>query len=597
MELHLLDLSLLLILVAIALRFGQTRSTSHSGAIIASGLLFLWAIVASSASLGSVGALYHPYWSLLACITALTGFFVAPPVARSVERRGRINTPGTLFLAALLLLLSLSVLWITAVSEPTNIDDLYYHYPKLLHLLRRKSFIPSGLEVVDGYPQNGELIALFLIAMSNMTFIADAVQILALPLYLASVLLLAGTYGVNRPTRVFLALLSCFVPAFWSLLITFHTDIFASTFLVTAVALISSRGHFDRRTKFFLLGATLGLLIGTKFVALPWGLILIPWLLANRDRPKTLSEWALLGVPLIAAGSTTYVINLVRYNNPLYPYTISLLGFTLYGKHHSLGGLWEEQMTKGVPSLMRIINSWFSPSAMAQSNHEHWYGGLGTLWPYLFFMTALTVLSPPLRERRFMGLLLIGLLLLCVTPANFTARFTLFLVPFSALALGKVLTHLQSKGRLHLVYALRSFALLFAFHSSVQFFVLVSTELKLGIRAPDSLESCRRAARPADLKTLSAAHSDVFQDADVIDVELSEVGEERLWSFACLWALSPKGELRFRKSEERGDDLTHRISESKVVIRSASLLSQVDTKEDLLPVYTGSRLTLLRPPR
>lgn len=581
MEPSLTNYIVFFLLFIATVRFGITRSATLSGVVLSSSIVFMWAVITSAMFLGVWGALAQPYWGICATLLALSVFLIAPPrdETKGLPKESSV-TIGTSILSLLLVLLCISVLWVTWVSEPTNIDDLYYHYAKVLHLGRSRGFTPSGLEVVDGYPQNGELLGLFLAVLFGTVRIADTVQILALPLYIASISLIALSQKMSRTTRSFISVLSCFVPAIWSLLITLHTDFLAVAFLLASIAVLLSHEQFDRGTRFMLLGAGLGLALGTKFVTVSWVVILCSWAILSRERPRRSAEWLLFATPLIASGAGTYLLNIVRYGNPLYPYTISLLSVTLPGRYHSLGGLWEEQMTEGVPGVVKIINSWFSPAAIGQSNHEHWYGGLGTLWPFLFLMITLATLIPGVRDRRFLALMGLGALLLVATPANFTARFTLFLVPFGALALGKVLEYLSASGRKLLGEALVSLAVLFSVHCAFQFLVLISTEFKNGLRVPTLTASCKRAARPQDLRVISNSHQEILEDAEEITVELGPDREERLWSFACLWAMAPKSKLSFGAPS----------LPKSVILRTSSFPGDDD---GLKPIYKGPQISLL----
>lgn len=584
-----------LLLVASSLHLGRTRTTSLSLAVLSATIIFMWSIIASSSLLGLLGLLAQPLWGITACSVPVAALFITSPTVQTGERERyhKLFTCGTFVLSVLLLLLVAGALWITWISEPTNIDDLYYHYPKVLHLFRTGHFVPSGLEVVDGYPQNGELLALFIAGSLNALWLSDSVQIFALPLYIASVSLLCRSQGIERRTRIFLALLSCFVPAIWSLLITLHADFLTVALLIGSIATIINQRLLDKNQSLFLISASMGLLLGTKYVVLPWVLMLFVWTLCTRVRPATVKESMLLLIPLTVSGSTVYLLNLLRFGNPLYPYTISICGLTLKGRFHSLGGLWEEQMTQGVPAVLKILKSWFSPEAIAQANHEHWYGGLGTLWPYLFLMISITTFYRPLRDRRLLGMVGLGTFLLLSTPVNFTARFTIFLVPFGVLALGKVLTYSRAAGRVYLHQGVSSLALLCAFHCTFQFVVLATTELKLGIRATSLAGSCKRAARPSDLKILSNRYHDVLESAQVIDVDLGERPEDRLRSFACFWALAPESELRFHEASDR-EALDRNNHPSRVVLRPTTNSHGSHSDEGLILVYEGEEMTLLQ---
>jgi hypothetical protein len=435
-----------------------------------------------------------------------------------------------------------------AISEAANVDDLDYHYPKMFWMLQTGSFVSSGLELVDGYPQNGEIIGTFLALVTNSIQFVDGSQLILLPLWFASVWALGSAFKIPYRTNAAVTFMSACVPAFWSLVTTFHVDITAIALLLSALALLYAKDLFERRLQLTLLGTSLGLLLGTKYVALPWVGVMLAATILSSLRPRTFRECLSLALPLSLLGFEPYALNVIRTGNPLYPYSLPFLNWSTTVHPRTLGALWEEEMSKGSSVFSRIIASWFSPNAIAQSNHEHWFGGFGLLWPILFvcFISS-AACAIRKRDRNFLGLMIVTIALVLVTPAPYTTRFVLFLPAIGALACGKVLTWLEDRKLEMARLSLISLVVLASLHCARQNITLLSQELT-GRRGKTLAASCRNVARPTEFREL--LHTDASQNlstAREILVIRGSAAEDRLVSYACLWALAPNASIHFEE--------------------------------------------------
>lgn len=520
---------------------GRRFSRSLAGAVVASTTGFLSAVVLSGSMLGVLGALRAFEWSVAALGLTLGLSYVAWRKGAGATGT-RIAYPGhtTVLLGVVLLSLVAMAAIKIYISDPANADDLEYHYPKIFHFIQSGSFQRTGLELVDGYPQNGELLAAFACFILGSLSLIDGVQLLVIPLFCASIWILAQSLGGSRSVAGVSALLGCFVPAVWSLIPTMHVDFLAVSLLVAAVALLFSADCFNKGFQRALFGALLGLLVGTKFVALPWVAVLLVASWFSHLRPRTIADVASMGLPLLLLGGERYLSNALEEGNPLYPYTIPFLGLITAQHPRLLGTLWEERMTVGIPYLEKLFTSWFSPTSIAQSNHEHWFGGFGLMWPILLsgFLCAVLV-SAKRGEWRLTTLGVLASALFVVTPANYTTRFVLFLPAFAAVGFGVLLESLRVK-RLELTRAIvTSLAVLAALHCTRQSVALFVSEV--GPRRGGTVdESCSNVAVPEGLARLMRSPArEAFNNAKSVKVFLGDSPQERMISYACVWQLPP----------------------------------------------------------
>jgi hypothetical protein len=541
----LITLLCLLLAIGIALRI----SPSFIDRVIVSSLVLFSAITISGAILGTVGVLQVTPWCLL-CLTLTVGIYLMTKMSvAKKESNDSFSYPGHVALAFIMCSVALVVIALLTVTifEPSNIDDLHYHYAKILHWIRSTSFSRTGIELVDAYPQNGEILAAYITLVSGTISLADSLQVWTLPLVWASVFRLIQSFEITTPHAIIGAVLATAFPAFTSLIPTLHVDIMALAYLLSATSLLFSAGHLSPNLRIVLIGTSLGLLVGTKYVAIPWVAILSAATLVAPLRPRSIKELILFAAPLILMGGDRYLSNMIAERNPLFPYKIPFLAFFTSTNPRLLSGLWEEQMSRGDSALYRILMSWFSPDGMSRTNYEHWYGGFGLVWPPLL-ACSLIVLVQAIRakDRAYISLFLLGTLLFLATPARYTVRFVLFLPAFGAVSLGKVLDRFRSDVLRGWVV---SIALLVVLHCVRQHISMLTREL-LERRGTTLAASCHKVARPSAFRSLTdEPMRSILGNSEHIYVGLGSAIEDRLLSYACLWALAPDASISVHELE------------------------------------------------
>lgn len=544
-----LNLSLFILCLLLAIGAATRCSSIFTDRVITASVLLASAIVLSGAILGGCGVLLATPWCLLTLIFTATAYLASRRYDKSAKRRWNLSYPGHVAAAFIgcSAFLAVMALVIVATFEPSNIDDLDYHYAKVLHWLRTASFARTGIDLVDGYPQNGELLAAFAALVSGTTSLADAFQLLALPLVWASIFRLIRSFGVTTSHAVIGTVLATAFPAFTSLVATLHVDIFALACLLSATSLLFSTGLLAPHLRLVLIGASLGLLMGTKFVALPWVAILGAATLIAPLRPRSSKELLLLGGPLLMVGGERYLSNTLVEGNPLFPYTIPLLRLFTPANPRLLSGLWEERMSQGDSASYRILMSWFSPEGIARTNYEHWYGGFGLVWPLLLACSLLTLVQAlRTRDRSFISLFLLGVALFIATPVHHTVRFVLFLPAFGAVGFGRFLDRVQSELLKNIGLGV---ALVVALHCVRQHISLLSRELSER-RGTTLTASCENAARPAAFRSLSREPiRSRFESSSTIRVVVGSSIQDRLLSYGCLWVLAPKANISVHELE------------------------------------------------
>lgn len=533
----------------LAISAASRCSPSFVERVIISSILLFAGVAFSGAVLGGCGILLATPWCLFCLALTAAAYLTSRFLLDKPEPMGRFLYPGHAAIACVTCSAALTLMAavMIIVFEPSNIDDLDYHYAKLLHWVRSAGFSRTGIDLVDGYPQNGELLGAFISMVCGTTSLADSFQLLALPLMWASVFRLARGFGVTVPQALIGTTLATAFPAFTSLVATLHVDIFAVACLLAATSLLFSSAGLTNRLRLLLIGASLGLLMGTKYVALPWVAILGAATLVAPNRPRSLRELFLFGIPLVLAGGERYLSNILAEGNPLFPYTIPLLGLFTPSNPRLLSALWEERMSQGHSDIYRILMSWFSSEALSRTNYEHWYGGFGIVWPLLLACSVVALVQAiRTRDKVFVYFIFLGSALFIATPVHHTVRFVLFLPAFGAVGFGRVLDRIRSELLKGIVLGI---TLLVALHCVRQHISLLSRELS-DRRGTDLVASCGNASRPSSFRSLTREPiRSLLESSTRIHVVVGSAIQDRLLSYGCLWVLAPTATITVHELE------------------------------------------------
>ncbi|MBI2392407.1 MAG: hypothetical protein HYV09_22670 [Deltaproteobacteria bacterium] len=331
---------------------------------------------------------------------------------------------GTWSLAAWTGLVAALIAAIAAwLLPPWAWDALGYHLP-LVHdalLTERLRVVPTHIPYVNVYPHLADLyVVWFRASLPDDTWIELAQLPFAALAVLASAAI-AARAGVRTGRALGLSLTFLSLPAVALQLAANYVDIAYAALLVAAIAFL-----FARRltTSNALLGAlSLGLLLGTKPSApVPFALIVAAMVAHGRAlrRPAWIAALAAL------IGGATYLDNLVRHGNPVWPVQmkigpIELPGLSPASYFFDLG-LSEPVRSYGWAG--RLITSLYQWPARAV--YDMRLGGFGPLVGWVLLPLALVFV---LRRRAPLARVRVGLLVLAAvslaTPAAFWTRYTL----------------------------------------------------------------------------------------------------------------------------------------------------------------------------
>lgn len=400
--------------------------------------------------LGLAGQLTRP--NLLLTGTALHGALLAWAVRRAgVQRlcavlRSDLGAPGRLLrdihqrreLAAWALLPAAWALLVSSLiawSFPSWAwDAVWYHTPKTNYAVQTGSvtWVDTSIWYINGYPEATELLSVWNVLLPMDTRLDDVVQLPFALLGAFAVAALCRRAGAGVALAASLGAMWLALPAVALQLHTTHADVAGAALFLTGFYFLTAPDW--RPTVRVLTLLALGLYAGTKVTGLFHLLLLSPLVLARLGlvlwrepgaRRRRLGQAALGGVLLLWLGAPTYVENLARTGNPLWPARMQVLG------HELPGPIAAEDIARppaffGAPgAFSRMVANWTANEGLYWPDVRE--RAFGWLFPYLLLPALLWVVaSGALGRERFLGLSLLLLALLSVVvPAAWWGRFTL----------------------------------------------------------------------------------------------------------------------------------------------------------------------------
>ncbi len=285
------------IAVLCGLVLGAARLASLTPYVVAAGLLLAAALFIAPRR-AAAPAFTHP-----ALPAALLGFWAA--MLAFVIAFGLSHSPYTLY------------------------DSLSYHlfFPARWLQARHVSIIPTPFsdEAQAYQPANGELWFLWLMLPFHGDFFARIGQLPFYALGAPVVYALARRMGATPRHALYAPTFFLIAPSVVEQAVGANVDLIHAVLFVTSLYLGIAAVDSDARVDWALWGVSLGLWLGTKYLALVYlpVMLAIPVVGGLRGR----AGWALPGV--FAFGAPWYLRNWIVAGSPIYPATLTIAGMSI----------------------------------------------------------------------------------------------------------------------------------------------------------------------------------------------------------------------------------------------------------------------------
>ncbi len=271
-------------------------------------------------------------------ILLLTVILIRRPFPRG--ERLLFNEPGILrnktvvFALSCIIGFALVKALVNLVNPPFGWDCLNYHFTFPVEWIKNKNLLNPMVINCDPsppyYPMTGSLIFLWLMLPFKDVFLADLGQLPFFILCFVSAFSIARKIGITRDYSYLAAALFVLVPNFFKQLEVAYVDtILCAFFLISLNFLLALSRQFDIKN-LLLCAISLGLLLGTKTIALPFGAVLSVFflliILRQRSHKTGVIYLALCGMVVMLLGGFSYIRNFILTGNFLYPANFYIFG-------------------------------------------------------------------------------------------------------------------------------------------------------------------------------------------------------------------------------------------------------------------------------
>lgn len=429
--------SAIVLVVVLGARLGAIAlpKSSPRERVLFGGVSAIAALVGGVRVLGGLGALSPA--TIFGCL--FTGVIATMLVHRersvSLPWRGTVTNETLLVasIAATALVLVAAAAYLLPIWQW---DALGYHLPYVNFALQDGSFagVPDEMAYLATYPHAIEMFFLAWRAMLPDDRLVDAAQIPLGMLGAFAIAVLARQAGARRDHATAAGLLWLTLPAVFLQLPTNYIDVGAAAALLAAAAFTLAE---MTAAHVVAAGIALGLFVGSKPNA-PIGATLLFGVLAARAW-KAGRRGSLVGAGTCALllGAESYVVNVVKHQNPIWPVQLALGPIVLPGDVPMdavlSSGCAAPRVEGSLP--LRVLRSWTAIDAPPVFDMR--YGGFGIL-----FLIALPIAIALVIRRRSIALAVVMLATLA-SPDPAIARYVL---AFPGLVLALAASQVSSLG-------------------------------------------------------------------------------------------------------------------------------------------------------
>lgn len=306
-------------------------------------------------------------------------------------------------------------------------DALGYHLPYVNFALQNGSLadVPPDAPYLSTYPHVVEHVFAAWRALAPDDRLVELAHLPFGLLGALAIAVLAHKLGAAPPHAVAAGAAWLTLPAVFLQLPTNYTDVASAALLLAAAAFLAS-GPLGRR-RIVLIAVTLGLFLGSKPQA-PVATMIVLVLVTVLAVREGHGRWAAAGwLITLVLGAESYVVNVVRFGNPVWPVRLDLGPIHLPGRFDMSDLLNSGAAARRTHGNMveRVVQSW-GTIVSPQPVFDMRIGGLG-----LLFLVALAVAAVRVVRSRSVVLAVIAAATLA-TPDPAVARYVL---PFAGLVL------------------------------------------------------------------------------------------------------------------------------------------------------------------
>lgn len=226
---------------------------------------------------------------------------------------------------------------VNLINPPFGWDNLNYHFTFPVEWLKQTNLTNPMVINCDPsppyYPINGSLLFFWLMLPFRDVFLADLGQLPFFLLCFLAVFSISRRIVINEDYSFLSAALFVLIPNFFKQLEIAYVDVILAAFFLIALNFLFLLNERFNLKNLLLFSIGFGLFIGTKTVAIPFGIILfilfILIISAKKDIKKAGLFLIICALAVFLLGSFSYVRNFLLTNNFLYPANLKIFGRTV----------------------------------------------------------------------------------------------------------------------------------------------------------------------------------------------------------------------------------------------------------------------------
>jgi hypothetical protein len=378
------------------------------------------------------------------------------------------------------------LLFIGYLFPPYAWDALLYHLPTVGFILQSgaiEQILYNQLiyTFINIFPKNIDLFFLWNVIFLKSSTIVDLSQLFFTVAGMLAVYSMAIKLKIKKTLAIYSAFLFFFAPVIILQSTANYVDLSVSVLFLIAINFIIHDTHEElsltknksmvlrrRNIRVFLAGLTAGILLGSKgsgplFVAALSILFLFVELKRRfslnfqENTPPVKRHFALKKivaryavyfiVPVILLGSYWYIRNWVNYDNPIYPFRVTLFGKTLF-KGILTEILHSDPIVKNLSPFVRPFYVWLENVEYYSYASE--LSGFGPLWFILFlpgivFSTFLVIWK---KKYDFLFIAVTVMFVFLFHPNNWNTRYVIFIFGLGSLAFGSMVDYFGKRGKI-----------------------------------------------------------------------------------------------------------------------------------------------------
>jgi len=236
-----------------------------------------------------------------------------------------------LFLITVIAVFASVKIFINLVNPPFGWDNLNYHFTFPVEWLKHGN-LENPITISDDfaptyYPLNGSLIFLWFILPLKSVFLADLGQVPFFILAFLATYNIARKLSLNNESSFYGAAIFLLIPNFFKQLHIAYVDVMVAALFLSCLNYLCLLYREFSSKNLLIYSLSLGLLLGIKTIALPYGMLLfVPFILLALKNKQKRHLFIVSILIIISFGGFSYIRNFIETGNPFYPINFELFG-------------------------------------------------------------------------------------------------------------------------------------------------------------------------------------------------------------------------------------------------------------------------------